>query len=93
MNEENGDTGVTVTLRLADMSRKMNIEVFRDESVQEFITEAREQWSLAGDVAYKLLNTRTEEYFSEVDYFTEKLVQEGDILELQPDVWAGGHCD
>lgn len=90
MSDENDEVGVTVTLRLADMSRKMNIEVFRDENVQEFISEARQQWALAGDVAYKLLNTRTEEYFSEADYFTEKLVQEGDVLELQPDVWAGG---
>ena len=86
---ENEAGGVMVTLRMADGSRKMNIEVFSDETVREFLGEAKKEWALDASVSYKLLNVRTSQYLPETDSFTSKIVTEGDVLELQPDVDAG----
>lgn len=75
---------IIVTIRMADGSRKDQIPVYADETAGSVVGEARNEWKLDPKVDYQLLNTRTNTVFASSDFMTTDLVQQGDILDLQP---------
>ncbi len=85
MVEENG---FNVTIRMGDGSRKEVLEIYPDESAQDIINAAREQWKLGGDIEYQLFNTRTSQGFAPNTMMSNDVVQADDTLELHPQIKA-----
>jgi hypothetical protein len=84
---------VTVVIRTADQTRKAEVTMSRDLTGADLIQAAVDKWSLPRDTDYSLVNSSGNITISPTDSLASRGVKDGDILEVQPVLVAGGGCD
>jgi hypothetical protein len=81
---------VTVILRTADRTRKAEITVPRDQRGADLIQGAVTNWALPADTDYSLVNVTRGKAIRSDTALTADLLADGDELEIQPVLVAGG---
>jgi hypothetical protein len=82
-------SGFKVLVRTADQTRKAEVEMSRQSSGGDVIQAAVDNWQLPTDTDYTLVNTTTGKAILPNQLLSESLVQEGNVLEVQPVLVAG----
>ncbi|GGZ93389.1 hypothetical protein [Novosphingobium arvoryzae] len=80
---------VTVIIRTADQTRKAEVTMARTSVGGDIIQAAVDNWALPSDTDYTLVNTSSGKAISPSQALSEELVQNGQILEVQPVLVAG----
>lgn len=75
---------VTITLQTWDRTRKAQVSVGRDMRVQDLVKLARSKWRLSFGVQMQVVNLNTSRQLSPFDLLSNDLVNNGDVLMLQP---------
>jgi hypothetical protein len=81
---------VKVIIRTADQTRKAEVSLPRTKTGADVIQAAVENWSLPTDTDYSLVNTSSGKAILPAQALAEEIVKEGNILEVQPVLVAGG---
>jgi len=81
---------LTVIVRTADKSRKAEIVIPHECAVGEIIDGAIQNWSLPSDTDYTIINATSRKALNPSHTVLRAEIQEGDILEIQPVLTAGG---
>ena len=76
-------------IRTADRTRKAEITVSADQTVSDVLQAAIDNWSLAKDVDYTIVNTQTGKTLVKSQTLRQAGVSNGDALEIQPVLVAG----
>ena len=80
---------VTVIIRTADQTRKAEVTMARTSVGGDIIQAAVDNWALPSDTDYTLVNTSSGKAISPSQALSEELVQNGQVLEVQPVLVAG----
>ncbi len=80
---------VNIVIRTADQTRKAEVTMTRENTGGDVIDAAVENWSLPSDTDYALVNSSTEKSILPDQTLDEGVVNDGDILEIQPVLVAG----
>ncbi|OYU01230.1 MAG: hypothetical protein CFE36_11310 [Sphingomonadaceae bacterium PASS1] len=80
---------VTVIIRTADQTRKAEITMARTSVGGDIIQAAVDNWALPSDTDYTLVNTSSGKAISPSQSLSDDLVQNGQVLEVQPVLVAG----
>jgi hypothetical protein len=80
---------VKVILRTADQTRKAEVTLAREKTGADVIQAAVDNWSLATDTDYALVNFSSGKSLAPTGLISADLVKDGDILEVQPVLVAG----
>ncbi len=80
---------VTVIIRTADQTRKAEITMARTSVGGDIIQAAVDNWALPSDTDYTLVNTSSGKAISPSQSLSDDLVQDGQVLEVQPVLVAG----
>jgi hypothetical protein len=83
-------TEVKIIVRTADQARKAEVVMPRDKTAAEVIQAAVDNWALPTDTNYSIVNVSTGNSIAPAVRLEEKIVKDGDILEIQPVLVAGG---
>lgn len=78
-----------LTVRTADQTRRAAIEVDGDKLGSELIQTAADNWALPADTDYTLVNVTTGQVVAPGTSLAQA-VKDGDLLEVQPVLVAGG---
>lgn len=81
---------ISLTVRTADHTRRANIIVEEGSTGAEVVQSAVDNWALPADTDYTLVNTTTGAVLAPRDRLHDGVVREGDVLEVQPVLVAGG---
>jgi len=76
-------------VRTADKTKKAEIGISPEVTVQEIIETCIEKWSLPDDVSYNLVSINRNMVLNPNHHLIDLGLQEGEILELQPILEAG----
>jgi len=76
-------------VRTADKTKKAEIGISPEVTVQEIIETCIEKWSLPDDVSYNLVSINRNMVLNSNHHLIDLGLQEGEILELQPILEAG----
>jgi len=76
-------------VRTADKTKKAEIGISPEVTVQEIIETCIEKWSLPDDVSYNLVSINRNMVLNPNYPLIDLGLQEGEILELQPILEAG----
>lgn len=80
---------VKVILRTADQTRKAEVTLGREKTGADVIQAAVDNWSLASDTDYALVNFTSGKSLAPTSSLTPDAVKDGDTLEVQPVLVAG----
>ncbi len=80
---------VTVIIRTADQTRKAEITMARTSVGGDIIQAAVDNWALPSDTDYTRVNTSSGKAMSPSQSLSDDLVQDGQVLEVQPVLVAG----
>jgi hypothetical protein len=80
---------VTVIIRTADQTRKAEVTMARTSVGGDIIQAAVDNWALPSDTDYTLVNTSSGKAISPSQSLSDDLVQNGQVLEVQPVLVAG----
>jgi len=80
---------VRVIIRTADQTRKAEVTMSRTNNGGDVIQAAVDNWSLPSDTDYSLVNISANRSIVPSQSLTEDIVQDGNILEVQPVLVAG----
>ena len=75
---------VSLTLQMADRTRKARVTLPRDLSVADLVRTSRGKWALGFAVDYQVFNLSNGRQLLAHDRLSSDLVQDGDLLMLQP---------
>jgi len=78
-----------LVVRTADQTRRADIQFEESSTGAEVIQAAVTNWSLPTDMDYTLVNTTTGQVLTP-SASLERQVKDGDVLEVQPVLVAGG---
>ncbi len=81
---------VKIIVRTADQTRKAEVTMARNNNGGDVIQAAVDNWALPTDTDYSLVNTSTGKAVSPGQSLESDVVKDGDILEVQPVLVAGG---
>ncbi|MGH9176262.1 MAG: hypothetical protein ACRD1H_17980 [Vicinamibacterales bacterium] len=81
---------VKVIIRTADQTRKAEVTMARTNTGGDVIQAAVDNWSLPADTDYSLVNTSSGKAIAPSQVLSEDIVREGNVLEVQPVLVAGG---
>ena len=81
---------VKVIIRTADQTRKAEVVMARSNTGGDVIQAAVENWSMPTDTDYSLVNTSSGKSIGPLQALTDEIVKDGQILEVQPVLVAGG---
>lgn len=81
---------VKVIIRTADQQRKAEVTMDRTNTGGDVIQSAVDNWSLPSDTDYSLVNTSSGKSIAPSQLLSEDVVKDGNILEVQPVLVAGG---
>jgi hypothetical protein len=84
---------VKVIIRTADQTRKAEVTMVRTNTGGDVIQAAVDNWSLPADTDYSLVNTSSGKAIAPSQLLSEDIVKDGNILEVQPVLVAGGAAD
>lgn len=82
-------TQVKCFVRTADKTRKAEIGISPEVTVNDIIDTCIQNWSLPKDVSYTLVNINKNIVLTPDHNLINLGIEEGDILELQPILEAG----
>ena len=80
---------VTIVIRTADQTRKAEVAMSRSNTGGDVIQAAVDNWSLPADTDYTLVNTSSGKAILPSQALSDEIVQNGQILEVQPVLVAG----
>jgi len=80
---------VKIIIRTADQTRKAEVSLARSSTGGDVIQAAVDNWSLPSDTDYSLVNTSSGKAVLAGQALGEDVVQDGNILEVQPVLVAG----
>jgi hypothetical protein len=80
---------VRLIIRTADLTRKAEVSMVRTTTGADIIQAAVERWSLPTDTDYSLVNTTSGKTLIPSQPLSDDVVQDGNILEVQPVLVAG----
>lgn len=80
---------VKVIIRTADQTRKAEVTMARTNTGGDVIQAAVDNWSLPADTDYSLVNTSSGKAIIPSQTLSEDIVQDGNVLEVQPVLVAG----
>ena len=83
------DQQISLTIRLADKTRRAEVTVPRSLTVYDLIRESCRNWHLPAGTEYQLVNVSTGRQLSPHLPLSRDLVEDGHELELQPFIVAG----
>jgi hypothetical protein len=75
---------VSITLQLADRTRRAQLTVPRNMQVSDIVKASRGKWTLSFGVDYQVVNINKNRQLSPHDLLTSDNVSNGDVLMLQP---------
>jgi hypothetical protein len=78
-----------LSIRLADGTRKADVEVPADLTGQDLVQSAIKNWQLTSNNDYQLVNVTRGCVITPNDTLSSSRVSAGDVLELQPVLVAG----
>lgn len=81
-----------VVVRTADQTRKAEVEMSRQSIGGDVIQAAVDNWQLPADTDYTLVNTSTGKAILPNQKLSEAIVQDGNVLEVQPVLVAGARA-
>lgn len=81
---------VKIIVRTADQTRKAEVAMARDNNGGDVIQAAVDNWALPTDTDYSLVNVSSGKAVSPAQALDSDVVKDGDILEVQPVLVAGG---
>lgn len=80
---------VKIIIRTADQTRKAEVSLARSSTGGDVIQAAVDNWSLPSDTDYSLVNTSSGKAVLAGQALGADVVQDGNILEVQPVLVAG----
>lgn len=80
---------VKVIIRTADQARKAEVSLSREKTGADVIQAAVDNWALPTDTDYALVNTSNGKSLAPMAGLSVGVVNDGDILEVQPVLVAG----
>lgn len=80
---------VKIVLRTADQTRKAEVALVRSMVGADVIQAAVQNWAMPVDTDYTLVNTSTGKAILPTQMLAEGIVEDGNILEVQPVLVAG----
>jgi hypothetical protein len=80
---------VKIIVRTADQTRKAEVSMSRENTGGDVIQAAVDNWSLPTETDYTLMNTSKGNAIRPNEALGESIVNDGDILEVQPVLVAG----
>ena len=80
---------VSIIIRTADQTRKAEVTMGRDHTGADVIQAAVDNWKLPTDTDYTLVNSSNNKSILPTQGLGQELVNDGDILEIQPVLVAG----
>ncbi len=83
------DQKVKLTIRTATRDRQADITAPLDATVDEILQSAQQNWRLPADYEYVLRCERLGAQLSPAQTLQQAVIQDGDILEIQPLADAG----
>ena len=81
-----------LVVRTADQTRRAEITLASSSTGGEVVQAAVDNWALPKDTDYTLVNVTTGKSVAPQDSLDRSKVKEGDVLEVQPVLVAGGIC-
>lgn len=81
---------IKLTVQTADQTRKAEITVPEGTSASEVLEAAIDNWSLPTETEYSIANLSSGQALVPTEKVGTGLVSEGDVLEIQPVLVAGG---
>lgn len=81
---------VKIIIRTADQTRKAEVTMNRTNTGGDVIQAAVDNWSLPTDTDYSLVNTSTGKAILPSQSLADGIVKDGEIVEVQPVLVAGG---
>lgn len=80
---------VKILIRTADQTRKAEVTLSRTSVGGDVIQAAVDNWAMPTDTDYTLVNTSTGKSILPTQALTADIVDEGNVLEVQPVLVAG----
>ncbi|MDR1826974.1 MAG: hypothetical protein LBR29_01445 [Methylobacteriaceae bacterium] len=81
---------VIIILRTADQARKAELTLQRSNTGADVIQAAVDNWNLPIDTDYSLINAGSGKNILPTQRLLDDVVKDGDVLEIQPVLVAGG---
>jgi hypothetical protein len=80
---------VAVIVRTMDRSRAAEVTLPRETTVMDLVQASKDNWKLAGDVEYQIINNRTGMQLLPTQLLSPEVVADGDELVVNPLLVAG----
>lgn len=84
---------IKLTIQTADQTRKAEISVPEGTSTAQVLEAAIDNWSLPRETEYSIANVSSGQALVPTSAVSRDVVTEGDVLEIQPVLVAGGRLE